>query len=164
MCQISLERGNSLCQYLFRSLLGRFTITYSTGSLCGMWRKIPTKHRAAGRYCTSEHPPIHPSVCLSVCSSTKGKENYWTITGPRRLCVCLYNQGYASNFADAVDLLLIILYFSWVYSEHKIQHLKHPMRKREQSLHHLIPSWHGAGCPPVVVIVGDRAVRTVLLL
>ncbi len=26
------------------------------------------------------------------------------------------------------------------------------------------PSWHGPDCPPVVVIVGDRAVRTVLLL
>ncbi len=26
------------------------------------------------------------------------------------------------------------------------------------------PSWHGPDCPPVVVIVGDRTVRTVLLL
>ncbi len=25
------------------------------------------------------------------------------------------------------------------------------------------PSWHGPDCPPVVVIVGDRTVRTVLL-
>ncbi len=27
-----------------------------------------------------------------------------------------------------------------------------------------IPSRHGPDCPPVVVIVGDRTVRTVLLL
>ncbi len=41
---------------------------------------------------------------------------------------------------------------------------KHVLARRLSRKKCYLPSWHGPDRPPVVVIVGDRAVRTVLLL